>query len=431
MSHAGLTAGIYLDAGRPGERIEITQKIHLKAVLKMVESTPLTQTLEKSDNTKQYVVSLPGTYPLRPLEPNAIRIRSIILSLTANNFTHARLGYILGLWDVWPAPPSLPSPYNDTQKYGRILPWSYAEVIGSTSLHFPAGTKLWGYMPLGTHPEDLEVTIGHASEHSLEVSERGRHLLSIYNRYLAYPPDTDLPTGKHSFGWDAMMRVLFESSYMLSRCGFSWAEMPVHPLGTKMRWSNDDTDIADAVAVLLALSRKTGLSFPYQLRHGWLVSKQPRKAIAVGLAKSRVFSEIAGLFDEVLLYDDFTKSDLSGPLGTDKATKVLLSNFGATSEADEKWASVLKPLSARLQVLLIGSHPKVKGRGKLATHAKDPASGIVQMNMTELRGGAIVTEGEARHFDLFDAEWTRFKSEGAVPGLKLTWGKGMDQIRKG
>ncbi|KAJ4207002.1 hypothetical protein NW759_014190 [Fusarium solani] len=296
----------------------------------MVESTPLTQTLEKSDNTKQYVVSLPGTYPLRPLEPNAIRIRSIILSLTANNFTHARLGYILGLWDVWPAPPSLPSPYNDTQKYGRILPWSYAEVIGSTSLHFPAGTKLWGYMPLGTHPEDLDVTIGHASEHSLEVSERGRHLLSIYNRYLAYPPDTDLPTGKHSFGWDAMMRVLFESSYMLSRCGFSWAEMPVHPLGTQMRWSNDDTDIADAVAVLLALSRKTGLSFPYQLRHGWLVSKQPRKAIAVG--------EIAGLFDEVLLYDDFTKSDLSGPLGIDKGTKALLSNFGATSEADEKWA---------------------------------------------------------------------------------------------
>jgi hypothetical protein len=53
------------------------------------------------------------------------------------------------------------------------------------------------------------------------------------------------------------------------------------------------------------------------------------------------------------------------------------------------------------------------------------------MNMTELRGGAIVTEGEARHFDLFDAEWTRFKSEGAVPGLKLTWEKGMDQIRKG
>ena len=105
MSHAGLTAGIYLDAGRPGERIEITQKILLKAVLKMVESTPLTQILEKPDNTKQYMVSLPCTYPLRPLEPNAIRIRSIILSLTTNNFTHARLGYILGLWDVWPAPP--------------------------------------------------------------------------------------------------------------------------------------------------------------------------------------------------------------------------------------------------------------------------------------------------------------------------------------
>ncbi|KAJ3466506.1 hypothetical protein MRS44_004070 [Fusarium solani] len=326
----------------------------------MVESTPLTQTLEKSDNTKQYVVSLPGTYPLRPLEPNAIRIRSIILSLTANNFTHARLGYILGLWDVCPLPPHC---------HHRIM-----------------------------------------TPRSMGESYRG-----------AMP----------SFGWDAMMRVLFESSYMLSRCGFSWAEMPVHPLGTKMRWSNDDTDIADAVAVLLALSRKTGLSFPYQLRHGWLVSKQPRKAIAVGSAKSRVFSEIAGLFDEVLLYDDFTKSDLSGPLGIDKGTKVLLSNFGATSEADEKWASVLKPLSARLQVLLIGSHPKVKGRGKLATHAKDPASGIVQMNMTELRGGAIVTEGEARHFDLFDAEWTRCKSEGAVPGLKLAWGKGMDQIRKG
>ena len=74
-------------------------------------SAPVIQVLSRSNYEDQHLVSLPNAYPLPPLAPSSIRIKSTILSLTTNNFAYARIGHLLGWWDVHPLPPSIPAEY--------------------------------------------------------------------------------------------------------------------------------------------------------------------------------------------------------------------------------------------------------------------------------------------------------------------------------
>lgn len=133
--------------------------------LSMALPAPQIQMLEKADYTKQHLITLHDAYPLPQLTAGDIRIRSRIISITTNNFTYARLGHLLGWWDVWAVPPSLPAPYNDTSKYGRVSAWGYCEVIESQNDKVPIGTKLYGYLPIGDYPEILQVAVDDDTGH--------------------------------------------------------------------------------------------------------------------------------------------------------------------------------------------------------------------------------------------------------------------------
>ena len=122
-------------------------------------STPVIQVLSKNNYEDQYLISLPNAYPLPPLGPSSIRIKSTILSLTTNNLSYARDGHLLGWWDVHPLPPSIPARYSDPTKFGRISAWGYAEVIESNVSGLQIGTQFYGYLPIGTLPLDMEVKL--------------------------------------------------------------------------------------------------------------------------------------------------------------------------------------------------------------------------------------------------------------------------------
>ena len=148
---------------------------------------PEIQVLEKERYFTQALVRLPDAVPLPALAPSSMRIRTEALSLTSNNFSYAKMGHILGWWDVHPLPDSIPAPYNDAAKYGRINCWGYARVLESTFAGLEPGSYVYGYLPIGTLPLDLEVTQGALEGHIVVTTSYRQKQMSIYNRYRVLP----------------------------------------------------------------------------------------------------------------------------------------------------------------------------------------------------------------------------------------------------
>ncbi|KAK0704465.1 hypothetical protein B0H67DRAFT_673487 [Lasiosphaeris hirsuta] len=373
----------------------------------------------KTSHTTTHLVPL--LTPLPPLPPSSVHIRPRLLALTTNTFTYAIRGALripgLAWWDAWPTPPaaSLPAPFADTvTQYARVSAWGYSEVVESTVSGLEVGTWLFGYQPIGTAVEVLALE-EEGEGGWREVSERRRGLVGE----------------REGLGWDAVMGVLFQTGYMLNRAVFAWDGPGVHPSGGGA-WGAAEADLAGAVVVLLAPSGKTGLAFAHQLRRGRPTAQQPARVVAVGSAQSRPFSVQTGLFDEVLAYGDVESGH--GVLervwgsggGQQGDAKVVLVNFGARGDAADRWADALRHSARRFQVVLVGGAPDATTRGELAGRAADPTSGVVQMNA----GGLRATLG-ADFFVGQDAAWKEFKDGGGVPGLSLSWGRGIEALQEG
>ncbi|KAL2757654.1 hypothetical protein ACRALDRAFT_1060979 [Sodiomyces alcalophilus JCM 7366] len=380
--------------------------------------------VDKTDYTKQKIVSLPETDALPSLQKGSIRVRSRILSLTTNNFSYARFGEELGWYSVWPTPPSLPAPYNDETRYGRIAAWGYGEVIESARDDVPVGTKLFGYLPIGTLPEELQVKPTDIPGHLLEVSERRTaRVMPFYNRYVCQPPHVDLSAERDARGSEALLRPLFEAGYLLNRYTFAGPETkPLHPLGQGPPWTAQQADIKDAVLVFLAASGKTSLSLADQLRHGRNTGALPRKVVAVGSEASREFTQRTGLFDEVLVYNDVDREELAGILALDKATKVMLVDFAGRGDAPDRWAARLRELGGTVTGLLFGGDPTRTDLSHFDAETREEGSGVYMVSAPTMRDDAILVEGEARYFQLLDEAWARFvHGRGGLHGVSLTW----------
>ncbi|KAJ7458802.1 hypothetical protein B0H11DRAFT_184330 [Mycena galericulata] len=370
---------------------------------------------------------------------------SRLISLTSNNFTYARLGDLLGTWDVWPPAPSLPGPYRDSTQFGRISAWGYAEVIESTLEHpgISIGTQLWGYVPIGTLPEDLYVLPDdEVPGHWVEWSPQRRHLLSIYKRYIAYDPSAVLfssPSEKVDRAWDALMRVLFETSYLTNRYAFAWPGIPsVHPIPPRHPMDSNipyhwDPDIVDAVLVLLAPSSKTALALAHQLRYTRPANMGPCTVVGVGSAASQAFTRGTAFFDEVLRYDDVDAGDLAQRLGITESgtdTNIVLLDFGARGDTALPWFRALQSLSSHVRPVVVGLDPSSPGGSTLRALTSDPYSGVVRLVADGLRMAAMGGGRQNGYFADLEAAWVKFKA-GGIPGLELKWGEGMEAVGEG
>lgn len=397
----------------------------------MAAQAPQVQIIDRSDHTKQYVVTLHDAYPLPPLAKGNIRIRSRLISLTTNNFTYARLGHILGWWDVWAAIPSLPAPYNDSSKYGRISAWGYCEVVESQNDKIPVGTQLYGYLPIGDYPESLQVVVDDETGHILETTERRAGLMRIYNRYIPSPPGVDrLSADRSSAAWDSVAQPLGETSYLLNRYAFGWDKTKVvHPSGAPLPWTPEDADLTDAVVVFFGASGKTALALAHQLRLARPTEHQPRKVVAVGSAKSRDFTEGTGLFTDVLLYEDLASgvdASIAAKLGIDANTKVLLANFSGRGTADQELYAALTRVAKSVVILMVGGDPTGNGSG-----LGNMPSGVLRCSASHLRDAALAMDGATTYFPNAVREWGRFKEEVAAKAMKLQWGKGLQEYSQG
>jgi hypothetical protein len=275
--------------------------------------SPSIHALDKANYSKHRIVTLPDE-PLLPLAPSSLRFQSKILGLTTNNLTYARLGHLMGWYDVYPLPPSTPQPYNDAEKYGRVAAWGYAEVVESSVEGIEKGASVYGFLPISSNSvEDVRVewatdSEGKKIEGQIVVLDGHRqHLWKIYNRYQVCAPLSSLSAskGEDSLGYDALMQGLFATGYNLSTHAFAWNEdKRLHPSGSG-KWAAADADLRGATVVILNASGKTGMSFTYALRHNRPTSHQPKTIIGVGSPVSVSAIEKTGFCDRVMLNDDY------------------------------------------------------------------------------------------------------------------------------
>jgi hypothetical protein len=111
--------------------VKVFSKTTKQSLVEMATPAPIIQILSRNNYEEQHLVSLPNALPLPELAPSSIRIKTSILSLTANNLTYGRVGHLITIWEIHPLPSSIPAEYSDPKKFGRIAAWGYATVIES------------------------------------------------------------------------------------------------------------------------------------------------------------------------------------------------------------------------------------------------------------------------------------------------------------
>ncbi|KAF2787295.1 hypothetical protein K505DRAFT_329774 [Melanomma pulvis-pyrius CBS 109.77] len=391
-------------------------------------SAPVTHILNRDDYSKHRLVTLPSD-PLPALPPSSIRIQSKILGLTTNNLTYAKLGFLMGWWDVYPQPPNTPEPYNDASTYGRISAWGYAEIIESTVADIPAGNSVYGFLPISTLPEDVQVEQTGLKNHIFVTNPYRQHLWKIYNRYKVHPPLAELEVAKtlDFLGWDALMEGLFATSYNLSAYGFAWVEKNrIHPTGAG-EWTAEDACLDNSTVVCLSASGKTGMSFAHQLRHHRPNRHQPQTIIGVCSSASKAVTEKSGFYDKVMLYDDAEAARQF--IEENRSRRVVLLDFGARSGAAQIWTDVLSAVSQPFTFVAVGGEVKaMKKEDVVKLMGQSPKQ--IQANANELKEKGLQLGGD-EYLDGFYATWDAFKRAGGIPGVKLEWREGLEAWEEG
>jgi hypothetical protein len=128
-------------------------------------------------------------------------LRTETFGLTANNVTYALFGEAMSYWDFFPA----------AEGWARLPVWGFATVERSEADGLEVGTRLYGYLPAGSH---LLVEPADAGEQGfVDGSPHRAALPSAYHRYLAtnadrfYRPDTE--------EMQMLLRPLFFTSFLI------------------------------------------------------------------------------------------------------------------------------------------------------------------------------------------------------------------------
>ncbi|KAI1334922.1 hypothetical protein F5Y15DRAFT_399734 [Xylariaceae sp. FL0016] len=384
------------------------------------------QILDKKNYFDQALVSLPNASPLPPLGDSSLRLKTEIMCLTVNNFTYAKLGHLLHWWDIHPLPSDTPAPYNDPSIYGRINCWGYAKVLESTFAGVPEGSYLWGYLPIGTLPQDLQVEAGDVSDQVLVTSGYRQHVMPIYNRYFVSPASlgSEIEHKADGVAYDALFRIMHETAYLMAQYVFC-----PNSSDTIQGTAAESSDLSDAIVLVFAPGSKAALCFASMLRDGREGAK-PARVVGVTSEYSKAFVDATGLYDQTAL-TSANPTDVLSSLGADTQQKVVVFDFGGRAGVAFKWAMTLKPTYTALRVALIGSAITDPAESAGSPPPAFPEGlDVLQLNADVMRTAAMQKTGEVKYFEDIGNSWQEFRSTG-VRGFKVNWGEGMDDVIQG
>jgi hypothetical protein len=210
-----------------------------------------------------------------------IRVKINRFAFTANNITYAAAGDMVGYWQFFPALG------EDTEGWGVIPVWGFAEIVQSNVDGLPVGEKIFGYFPPADTLTMKPAKIGDAN--FFDGAEHRSALPPGYNNYRRVNAEP---------GYDAANdneRMLLWPLFITSFC--LWDALQVN------NWYE-----AQQVIVISA-SSKTSIGMAYALHED---SSAPP---VVGMTSARNLDLVSslGLYDTSLTYDDIGKIDASVP----------------------------------------------------------------------------------------------------------------------
>lgn len=338
----------------------------------------------------------------------------------------------MGWYDIYPLPLKTPEPYNDSEKFGRIAAWGYAEIVESTVPEISSGQTVYGFLPISSGLEDIRIEFAeHAGQkikdQIIVLNEHRQHLSKVYNRYRVCAPLAELEKAKtlDSLGWDSLMQSLFETSYNLSTYGFAWnEENRIHP-ASEGEWSTADADLHDATIVILNASGKTAMSFAYALRRHRPAEHQPKTIIGVASPASLSVVSQSGLYDKVALNSEFQTT--TAEIEKSAARRVVFLDFGARQGANATWKSALSSSSVPFTLITVGGEVS-------ALHPDEAIKGFADSALMNIVNASLLREkgievGGPKYFEESNGAFDEFKKR--VCGLKLLWGEGLEGWERG
>ena len=229
---------------------------------------------------KSQLSDVPGTQ--LTLGDGEILVQIEQFAYTANNITYAVVGDMIGYWKFFP-----PTGDGETQGWGVIPVWGFANVVESNVPDVPVGERLFGYFPPAKY---LKIKADHISEKKLiDVSEHRSKLPSGYNIYY---------------------RVLNEKGYDRAN---DYARMVLYPLHLTSfcLWdAMQDKDWYGAQQVIvLSASSKTSTGLGYALKFD---DSSPQ---CIGITSKRNLDQVKSLdiYDQCMSYEDLDDIDVSIP----------------------------------------------------------------------------------------------------------------------
>ncbi|KAK4556013.1 hypothetical protein LTR86_006709 [Recurvomyces mirabilis] len=398
----------------------------------------LVHVIKKDDLNSHKVLAIPRDNKA-PLKPGHVRIRPVLVCLTYNNLSYARMGTIMKWWSTYPVPKDLPAPYNDDTQYGIVPCWGYGEVVESQAEDFEPGRLIFGYWPFSDMTADYKFEKGDAKGHWDERSEQRKELMHVYNRYVA--KDAGVRMSKvnekevHEMAMEAVFFV-WECAYLLNQVvlGPPYA----HPFGDKgppgQVWSAEQGDLEGAVVVSLSSGGRTARSFLCELINARPEGKHPLGLLAVTAKPDDKVVAGAHYPARAVSYDTATKQDTLDWIAELKPKKVVICDFGGrgTSLTDLDEALKRQLPGVRVVIVGIGAEAKViSPQDLMKSMVKNmKMENRYQMNTGPVRDVIMERMGAQAYFDQRDQAWGEFVRRGTPQDVKLIWG-GRDDLEGG
>ncbi|QUH01967.1 DUF2855 family protein [Saccharopolyspora erythraea] len=234
--------------------------------------------------------------PIPEIQDGEALLRVDRVGVTANNVTYAALGDSFRYWEFFPT----------TAGWGIVPVWGFAEVAASRVDGVEPGSRLYGYLPSGSH---LVVRPGRVDERGFrDASPHRKTLPSPYNAYALITGDLAYEADREDL--QILYRPLFWTSFMLAD------------------WLVDNAWLGARTTVLSSASSKTAYGAAFLL--------QGQGCEVVGLTSRRnlAFTESLGCYDHVLAYEDLTRLSPTTPTlyadfaGDEALTDALRAHLG-------------------------------------------------------------------------------------------------------
>jgi hypothetical protein len=220
----------------------------------------------------------PDAPAARTLADGEARLAVAHFALTANNITYAAFGEAMKYWQFFP---------TGDAAWACVPVWGFATVVESRAAGVEVGTRVYGFLPMGTH---LVVQPSRAGAHGFaDAAAHRAELAAVYNQYVACATDPGYEAARE--GQQAVLRPLFTTSFLIDD------------------FLADDAFFGARQVLLSSASSKTAYGTAFCLARR---SVRPR---VVGLTSpaNLGFTRSLGCYDTVLPYADVGDLDPAAP----------------------------------------------------------------------------------------------------------------------